>query len=275
MQFGTILIVNHALFFSDLALRMAGINYLPKYDAVIFDEAHTMEDVAASHFGLNITENGLRYQLRALFDPKRGKGMLSTHGSAGGDAIHDVEELHILTDAFFDRCATWQQEQGRSNGRINQSHIVENDLTPKLRDLSLHLKAMLPTLTEEAEISELSSTADKVANTAQMLDTIMSQALDDAVYWMDISKGPSRKLALHAAPVSIASGLKKHLFEKMKSVVLTSATLCTSGSPVAARPRGTGVPPVSAAPKVDQIQKRQGATSPVARASRPCLLLQK
>ena len=64
MQSGKILIVNHALFFSDLSLRAAGINYLPKYDAVILDEAHTVEDVAGEHFGLKVSEGGLRYQLR-------------------------------------------------------------------------------------------------------------------------------------------------------------------------------------------------------------------
>src|SRR5688572_18215193 len=94
MQSGNILIVNHALFFSDLALRMAGVNYLPKYDLAILDEAHTVEDVAGDHFGLKVTEGGLRYQLRALYDPKRGKGMLNTHGSAANDAIRDVVELH-------------------------------------------------------------------------------------------------------------------------------------------------------------------------------------
>src|SRR5947209_5353598 len=93
MQSGKILIVNHALFFSDLALRAAGINYLPKYDAVILDEAHTVEDVAGSHFGVNITEFGVRYQLRSLYDPRRGKGMLSVHGSKANPAIDDVVTL--------------------------------------------------------------------------------------------------------------------------------------------------------------------------------------
>jgi len=74
MQAGNILIVNHALFFSDLALRMVGVNYLPKYDVVILDEAHTVEDVAGSHFGVEIGEAGIRYNLRHLYDPKRGRG---------------------------------------------------------------------------------------------------------------------------------------------------------------------------------------------------------
>ena len=282
MQSGTILVVNHALYFADLALRMAGVNYLPKHDAVILDEAHTIEDVAASHFGLNISETGIRYQLRLLHDSKRGKGILSTHASAAHDAMQDVEELNILTDAFFDRCAQFQREQGRPNGRIDRPDFVENDLSPKLRELSLHLKAILPTLKEDAEISELSSTADKVANTAQMLDALISQSVGETVYWMDSSKGASRKLTLHAAPVNIASGLRQHLFGKMKSVVLTSATLCTArsgggpvtssdsprarhrGAPVSAArlPCGTGVPPVLATSGVDSLNKRQGAYLP-------------
>src|SRR5437764_1008371 len=155
MQGGKILIVNHALFFSDLALRMAGVNYLPRYDAVILDEAHTVEDVAGEHFGLRISEPGLRYQLRTLYDPKRGKGLLSTHGKAASDAIRDVEELWTRVDAFFARCARWQTQFGRSNGRVSSADWVENDLSPKLRDLSLHLKAMLTDIKAEEEVSEL------------------------------------------------------------------------------------------------------------------------
>lgn len=65
---GRILIVNHALFFSDLALRAAGVNYLPKYDAVVLDEAHTVEDVAGEHFGVKVSESGVKYHLRSLYD---------------------------------------------------------------------------------------------------------------------------------------------------------------------------------------------------------------
>ncbi len=227
MQGGKILIVNHALFFSDLALRMAGVNYLPKYDAVILDEAHTLEDVAGSHFGINLTEGGLRYPLRVLYDVRRGTGMLSTYGASANDAIRDVVELHSRLDGFFDRCAAWQEEHGRGNGRIGQAHIVENDLSPKLRDLSLHLKAMLPGMSADEDISEISAAAEKAANHGLMLTALLGQTVPDTVYWMDVERRPTRKVALHAAPVSVGDGLRKHLFEKVSSVVLTSATLCT------------------------------------------------
>jgi len=258
MQTGTILVVNHALFFSDLALRMAGINYLPKYDAVILDEAHTVEDVAGRHFGIDVSETGVRYQLRMLYDPKRGRGMLSTHGSCANDAIRDVVELHQLADRFFDNCAAWHAAHGRGNGRIREPNIVEDLLTPKLRDLALHLKAMLPKLLQEEEITELSATAEKISLMAHGLHSLVSQAIGDTVYWMEAPAAPTRRLSLHAAPIHVAQGLRSHLFDKVQSVVMTSATLCTARVPKTddrshgrdapattnAASRGTGVSPV-------------------------------
>jgi Rad3-related DNA helicase/REP element-mobilizing transposase RayT len=264
MQGGKILIVNHALFFSDLSLRAAGINYLPKYDAVILDEAHTVEDVAGEHFGLKVSEGGLRYQLRNLFDPRRGKGLLSGHGAYAIDAMEDIEELSGRIDRFFSGVVRWQQQNGRSNGRVDQPHWIENDITPKLRDLSLHLKAMLTHIESEEEMSELTAQAEKVAALGQMLEVILSQSLEETVYWIEITQRGTQKISLHAAPINIGAGLKKHLFEKVKSVVLTSATLCTSCN------RTTGILPVSAArttgilpvPNSGGLKVRQGARLP-------------
>jgi Rad3-related DNA helicase/REP element-mobilizing transposase RayT len=237
MQSGNILIVNHALFFSDLALRMAGVNYLPKYDLLILDEAHTVEDVAGEHFGLKFSESGLRYELRMLYDTKRGRGLLSTHGSSANPAIQDIVDLNRQIDGFFDRCIAWQEANGRKNGRIAEANFVQNDLSPKLRDLSLHLKEMLPGLTEEEEISELSNHADKVTVLHQCLDAILGHTMPDAVYWMEISGRTPKKVSLHAAPINVADGLKKHLFEKIHSVVL----------------------PVPATPNKGELIVRQGA----------------
>ena len=187
MNLGNVLVVNHALFFSDLALRMAGVNYLPKYDLLILDEAHTVEDVAGQHFGLKISEAGLKYSLRALFDLKRGKGMLSVHGSSANDAIRNVIELAELIERFFERCLRWHTEHGKGNGRIREANIVENTLSPKLKDLALHLKAMLVDLKNEEEISELTAAATKMANFAEVVDAILKQSMPDAVYWMDVT----------------------------------------------------------------------------------------
>jgi ATP-dependent DNA helicase DinG len=244
MQSGKILIVNHALFFSDLALRAAGVNYLPKYDAVVLDEAHTLEDVAGQHFGLEVSESGIRYQLRHLYDPKKGKGILNTHGARANDAIADVVDLHERVEHFFDRCITWQQGFGRSNGRVHEANFITNDLSPKLRDLALHLKAMMTDVKDPEEVAEVGSLADKVSVMGQTLAAVMSHGLDDAVYWMEIANKTPRKITLKAAPVNVADGLRAHLFEKVHSVVMTSATLCTGST------SGMGYQPVSSEKKV-------------------------
>jgi ATP-dependent DNA helicase DinG len=229
MSSGNVLVVNHALFFSDLALRMAGVNYLPKYDVVVLDEAHTIEDVAGDHFGLKISEAGIRHQLRTLYDPKRGKGLLNTHGAAANDAIDDVVDLHFLSEEFFTKCLRWQKENGRKNGRLSEAGVFENELSTKLRTLALHLKAMLPMLKNEEEVSEITAMAAKVEVLSDTLQAIVLQHMPDAVYWLEQSGASQRNVSLHAAPVSIAEGLRMHLFEKLSSVVMCSATLCTTG----------------------------------------------
>ena len=260
MNLGNILVVNHALLFSDLALRMAGISYLPKYDLLILDEAHTVEDVAGDHFGLKISEGGLRYQLRHLYDTKRGKGLLSTHGSIANDAIRDIVDLNDRLDHFFDRCLHWQDQHGRGSGRIQEPNWVENDVSPKLRDLSKHMKEMLTGLQNEEEISELSAQASRVAVHAEALETILEQKLNDAVYWLEASGRTPKKVSLHAAPIDVAAGLRKELFEKLHSVVMTSATLCTAKSNP--QKRANSNESSMAVPAMSSLQIRDGAKLP-------------
>ena len=175
MQSGNILVVNHALFFSDLALRAAGVNYLPKYDAVILDEAHTVEDVAGEHFGLEVSESRhplpapppLRPQARQRHaqharrprqrrDPRRRRAARARRAVSSSAA------------------STGNRPIGRANGRVHEANFVENDLSPKLRDLAKHLKAMLTKVDDEEEIAEIGSLADKVAVMGQTLEAVMS-----------------------------------------------------------------------------------------------------
>ena len=94
MQNAQILIVNHALFFSDLALRRSGGSILPKYDAVIFDEAHTLEAVAGEHLGIGVTSGQVQYILNKLYNDRTNKGLLVYH--------HLAEAQRETLD-----CATW------------------------------------------------------------------------------------------------------------------------------------------------------------------------
>ena len=232
MHSGNLLIVNHALFFSDLALRAAGVNYLPKYDLVVLDEAHTVEDVAAQHFGLKFTEAGLRYALRQLYDMRSGRGLLSTHGAAANDAIRDIVDLDSLTEQFFNSCMHWHEQNRQGNGRMRQAGLVANILSPKLRNLAKHVKAMLTQLPADSDeqISELTARADRITVLAETLDALVTQSMPDAVNWMDVSGRSPRRVTLNAAPIDVGQGLRRYLFDTLPSVVMTSATLCTQNN---------------------------------------------
>lgn len=228
MQQGNILVVNHALFFSDLSLRMRGVSYLPRYDHVIFDEAHTLEAVAGEHFGLRVSEGAIAYQLRTLYDARRRKGLLSALGDAADPAIEQVVRLGPIVDRFFERCIRWQDEHGVPNGRLREPAIVENDLSPALIELSKHLGNLLRELKSEEDIGELSSAAAKVRDLGEMIEVFLEQQIPDAVYWMEIGTRSPRRVSLHAAPINVADGLRKYLFEQVGGVVMCSATLCTA-----------------------------------------------
>ena len=228
MQAGKILVTNHALFFADLQLKNSGVSYLPKYDAVVLDEAHTVEDVAAQHFGLDFSEAAVRYNLRQLYDPRKQKGFLTTFIDSRADAaIGDVQDLTGLSEQFFSNCLQYQQKQGRPNGRLLSPDFVPDLLSQKLRDLSLHLKSMLAEQMDDGQMAETESYAAKVATLQRTLEAMLAQELNDTVYWMETSNRPNNRVSLHAAAVDVAPLLKNVLFEKTYSVTMTSATLCT------------------------------------------------
>lgn len=230
MQTGQILVVNHALFFSDLALRMAGASYLPNYDAVVFDEAHTLEEVAGEHFGMHVSESSVKYQLRTLYDPRKGSGILNTHGACANNAIRCIVELQDIVNTFFDRIVQWQEQHGRSNGRVHEPNVVPNDLSPRLDDLVKYLHEMILHLHDnEQAVIEINTFAERIGQISQIIEAILSQSISDTVYWFEITRrGNARYVDLHAAPIDVAEGLRQHLFEKIRRVILTSATLTTA-----------------------------------------------
>ncbi|MFM7807231.1 MAG: ATP-dependent DNA helicase, partial [Planctomycetota bacterium] len=105
MENADLLICNHALFFSDLALRSRGRGFLPDYRHVILDEAHEIEDVTSEHFGMKFSESGVRHLLRALL-AGGGRGFLPHLRVRGGTetrvdrAIRQVEACEHALEAI-------------------------------------------------------------------------------------------------------------------------------------------------------------------------------
>src|SRR5262245_19919439 len=111
-----LLVVNHALFFSDLALRRLGASMLPEYKVVIFDEAHTLEDMAADHLGLQFGRGPVDYLLTKLRPPRTGRGLLAAM-PATDQALGQLEATRQAGERFFRAVQDWAGRQPRSAGR--------------------------------------------------------------------------------------------------------------------------------------------------------------
>lgn len=84
VQQANLLIVNHHLLFSELALRGRGGGFLPPFAAVVIDEAHQIESVATEHFGVRFSSYMFTHWLRRLYLPEKNKGLFAVLQHGGG-----------------------------------------------------------------------------------------------------------------------------------------------------------------------------------------------
>ncbi len=242
MERGDLLICNHALFFSDLALRVHGVGLLPKYDHVILDEAHNVEDVASEHFGRHLSEGRIRRLLTTLYHPRTGKGFLSTLTLESGDSapVDEAIRAMLATDdlvaAFFDRLVAAAGGIVNEHFRIRGPGIVEDLISPAFRDLSLRLKTLRELAGRDEDRFELNAYSERALAIAIDAETLVQQTLDSSVYWIEVSAGADDdprtagrlRVTLACSPVEVAPLLRQHLFIEGRSVVLTSATLAST-----------------------------------------------
>ncbi len=237
MEGAQILICNHALFFSDMALRMMGTGFLPAYDHVILDEAHGIEDAAADHFGLRLTEWRVGFLLNQLYNPKTGKGYLANLHLAAGDiepvekAYRVVSNAQACADRFFDGLYRLSKSGRLVNGRMREPGMIVDELSQAMNELSIRLKRLRELVKTDADKFELNAFAIRAAEIGDQADALIAQTVNDCVYWVEVSEsrggrgGP--RVTLACSPVEVAPILKEHLFGGDASVVLTSATLTT------------------------------------------------
>lgn len=236
MEGAQVLVCNHALFFSDLALRSMGTGFLPDYDHVILDEAHGVEDAAADHFGVRLTEWRVQFLLNQLYNAKTGKGYLSDIALQAGD-MEPIAKAHKLVDharrvceGFFDDLYRLSTSGKLVNGRMREPNQIQNHLSQAMNDLSVRLKRLKEVVTREADQFELNAYSVRAAEIGDHAHALLEQTLPNCVYWIESTQGTGRggpKVTLSCSPIEVAPILREHLFGQECSVVLTSATLST------------------------------------------------
>ena len=219
------MIVNHALFFSDLALRQAGVSLLPDYDVVIFDEAHTLESVAGSHLGVAVSRGQIEYALNKLYNDRTNRGLLVHHRLP--ELQRDVDLVRERCDLFFEDVWVRTCRGQFGEQRVREAAEDENALSPALLMLARKLRRVRYNVADEEEQQDFTASADRLETIAGEVETWRKQGLEDAVYWVDAGarRGRAPRIKLAAAPIDVSAALREHLFDRVGTVVLTSATL--------------------------------------------------
>ncbi len=222
-----LLVVNHALLVADLVLRRDNANVIPDYDLLVIDEAHTLEDIAVDQFGSSVSAGQVQHLLAELFNERSGKGLLTAYDDPSLRKL--VTETAAICAAFFDRLAAWHRAHGRGNGRLVAPPPVRNDAGEALTELAQRLEPLARALPREEDRTELSAAMLRLREAATTIDALLAQRYEESVYWIEADPARAARLRLCAAPLDVSPILAELLFRRVKSAVLTSATLATAG----------------------------------------------
>jgi ATP-dependent DNA helicase DinG len=212
-----LLVVNHHLFFADLALRSSGKRtegVLPWYDAVIFDEAHALEDAASGHFGVSVSNYRLeelaRDAVAALKEDDSRHAMLRALSA----------RLRSSTEALFA-----QAPRALGLTGLESSVALKPEAMAKLSTPLESVREALGALTaftvgeREPELTAITRRGDEMEEQLGFLEKAESA---DHVYWAE-QRG--KGLFLRASPIDVAKELRERMYGALDTVVYTSATL--------------------------------------------------
>lgn len=213
-----LIIVNHHLFFADLALKDEEFGQIiPEYDAVIFDEAHEIEDVVGQYFGISVSNLQLDDLRRDItFAARAGK-----FGVAELDRV--LQTASEMSERFF---SLFGATEGRTGFREHAAFLERNaDAYLDLRNAVELIGLQLNLIRNAPE--EVIPLFRRAQDFSQRLKFWMEHPGPAFVYWVE-RRG--RGTWLQATPIDISPILDTSLFERVSTVVMTSATLAVAGS---------------------------------------------
>lgn len=221
-----IVIVNHSLLFALLAAGMGprGENakgVLFPNDFVVFDEAHTVPEVATDHFGSRVTSYSLNRTLKMLRNGRRG---LLAKWNKDSDTYLVAEALRA-SDMFFNEVRENFLTR-KSEMRLREPNWAQPHLNLPLKHLEDRLAKLFDTETNQSTKAELGDFRKKISGfRATLADALQLAEAEDEVYWVQRSGREGRVTSVNAAPLDVAPILQRRLFGAGVSVVLPSATL--------------------------------------------------
>ncbi|UCF56994.1 MAG: ATP-dependent DNA helicase [Deltaproteobacteria bacterium] len=213
-----IIIVNHHLFFADLMVKKGGFGeIIPRFQVVIFDEAHSIEEIATSYFGESLSTNQLMELVNDLEKEtknlqKRVEKNLTRHLDLLKTGSEHLREL--LTDSD-------------DKGRLNDEALEVINMGP-VHDIRKGLNYIYEKSgLKELKNASLQAYATRAGELDQRLERVLSFSDPDRLNWYEKRK---KGVVLHASPLDISQHMKEFLYQKGRTTVFTSATLSANGN---------------------------------------------
>jgi len=207
-----LIVVNHHLFFADLALRDTGFaSVLPDYDAVIFDEAHQLEDTATLFFGSRFSTAMIERLVR--------DARVALRGETGGKR-HETRLLDAVLQRASNFFAALPANPNGGRAPLPSDAVPEEDLFAldnALAELSAACRNTKPIAENVLQIAR---------RTDQLRDALGSLEAPGQVSW---SLGGARSPSVGSSPIDVGPLLRERLHERVPCIVFTSATLTTGG----------------------------------------------
>ena len=222
-----VIVINHTLLFMLLgspdAQEDRESGYLFPNDFIIFDEAHTVEQVASRQIGIGISQYGLRSTIQRLYNARTHKGLFTVMRDAIG--VRLVADLVDELDRFFAAIESSCDFRKGREFRVRAPEFVPDTITGHLTGLQARIAEVARRADDEFLKAELQELGRRIRDARDGTVIFLEQSAHEHVYWIERTGKTAQFLSLNAAPIDIAPVLRRMIFRESCSCVMTSATL--------------------------------------------------
>src|SRR5215831_3978532 len=222
-----VIVLNHTLLFMLLGSpdeqehRESG--FLFPNDFIIFDEAHTVEQVASKQIGIGVSQYGLRSTIQRLYNARTKKGLFTIMRDAAG--VRLAAELIDDVEKFFDAVESASDFRKGREFRVREIDLVPDTITARLTALQARVADVVKRADDEIIKAELQEFGRRIRDARDGIAIFLEQSAPQHVYWVERTGKTAQFLSLNAAPIDLAPVLRRMLFRENCCCVMTSATL--------------------------------------------------
>jgi ATP-dependent DNA helicase DinG len=222
-----VIVLNHTLLFMLLGGpdeqegRESG--FLFPNDFIVFDEAHTVEQVASKQIGIGVSQYGLRSAIQRLYNARTRKGLFTIMRDP--DGVRLAAELIDDVEKFFDAVESKSDFRKGREFRVRDIDLVPDTITGRLVALQGRIAEVVKRTDDEIIKAELQEFGRRIRDARDGIAIFLEQAAPQHVYWVERTGKTTQFLSLNAAPIDLAPVLRRMIFRDNCCCVMTSATL--------------------------------------------------